>query len=296
VRLEINEDHIKCRIIERYGNLEADKILKRIEDAIENNVPDDWRFTESPTARFFIVDEESGVKILGLTYRDINRDIVEEIQKNIENTKYIFRNIDKLIDRYIEGLKNPNAKIVHNLRTAYHKGEQGTIGEEKEVFLSIRESLPHTIAIQAKKIAARPNAIVTKDEEIWVRQHLNWLDLSNPNKEYLFFEKLTKAGIDRRFRRVYSYDVKGNIKRIEVDIDCNIDKLCNISIPKGDLSIPGKYRTENYWTLPTYFDRRFIDLDYAERHPEEEPLSPEEVIELFFLKKIMERARERLYR
>lgn len=97
MRLEINEDHIKCRIIERYGNLEADKILKRIEDAIENNVPDDWRFTESPTARFFIVDEESGVKILGLTYRDINRDIVEEIQENIENTKYIFRNIDKLI-------------------------------------------------------------------------------------------------------------------------------------------------------------------------------------------------------
>jgi len=296
MRLEVNEDHIKCRIIERYSNLEADKILERIKDAIEKNVSDDWCFTESPSARFFIADEESGVKILGLTYRDINGDIVQEIQKNIRNTEYIFENIERLTDRYIEGLKSPNAKIVHNLRTAYPKGEQGTIGEEKQVFLTIKERLAHTIAIQARKIAARPNAIVSKDREIWVRQHLNWLDLSDPNEEYLFFEKLTKSGIDRRFRRIYSYDVKGNIKKIEVDIDCTIDKLCNISIPKGDLSILERYRTENYWTLPTYLDRRFIDLDFAERYPKEEPLSPEEVIELFFLKKIMERARGRLYR
>lgn len=79
MRLEIEEKHIKSRIIERYGYNEekAEEIVKRIKDAILKNVPDDWRFTESPTARFFVIDEDSGVKILGLTYRDVNRNIVE---------------------------------------------------------------------------------------------------------------------------------------------------------------------------------------------------------------------------
>jgi len=69
---------------------------------------------------------------------------------------------------------------------------------------------------------------------------------------------------------------------------------CFIKIKKDAFS-SNSFRKESYWVLPTYLDRRLLDLDFREREPEEAkegPLNRNELVEIYFLRRIVEEARK----
>ena len=45
---------------------------------LDNQSPDDWRFTRSPVVKFLIYDPKSGFRILGRTYRRVGHDFLEK--------------------------------------------------------------------------------------------------------------------------------------------------------------------------------------------------------------------------
>jgi hypothetical protein len=62
--IEIFGDHIIHQLKIRYPNAEHDKVLNRVTESLRHGSSEEWCFTESPAARFFIVDYESGIKLL----------------------------------------------------------------------------------------------------------------------------------------------------------------------------------------------------------------------------------------
>lgn len=294
--IEIDEAHILERIKGRYNEVECNEVLNRVKNALEQQAPEDWRFTVSPTARFFVIDYKTQIKILGFSYRNFGKEIIEEIRKNIlENTtKNIINNLKYYVDQYTNALSQPDIRIIHQLRTAYPKKE-GEIGEEKLIYTSIKEKLAHIIPIREKKIAARPNAIVIEENELWVRQYLNWMDMNNPNKEYFLFEQLTENGINKARRKIFSYTINGDIKEESLLLGCHHgQEFCFQNINKEILSL--NFRADSYWTLPTYLDRCLMDLEFREREAEKSedgPLNRDEIVELYFIRRIVKEAKNK---
>lgn len=275
-----------------------EEMLERVTGALATQAPEDWRFTQSPSARFFVVDLETQVKILGVSYRDWGRNMLKQIQEAIQKDEVadLSQDIGKFIDSYVEGLYKPDRKIGHELVTAYpQKG--GEIGEEKRLFAGIKERLEHAVPLQEKKLAARPNAIVVSRDELWVRQHLNWVNLQDANKEFFLFERLTPRGINKCQRKIFSYTSNGIVKEeatITVTSCPQRASVCWLEVQKTDSW--QNYRTDAYWTLPTYLDQRLIALDFRDRQPEKAeagPLSRDEVVELHFLRRLVQAARSR---
>ena len=294
--IHCNDKHILCQATIRYNILNAHKMLERVKKALATQAPRDWRFTQSPSARFFVVDLDTQVKILGVSYRDWGTQLVESIQKAISEDKVEdwTKGLEGLLKEYLEALTNPRLDIVHDLRTAYPP-QKGEIGEEKRILAAIKGQLVHPIVLMEKKLSARPNAIVVSEQELWVRQHLNWVNPKNPNKEYFLFERLTPLGINKAQRKIFSYNANGEVKE-----EPGWAQGCPQHHPecrvRQDLAVPGnqQFRTDAYWTLPTYVDRRLMDLDFREREPdkaEEGHLRREEIVELYILRKMVEAAR-----
>jgi hypothetical protein len=287
--------HIINQAKERYRIENFALILDRVINTLESQAPEDWRFTISPAARFFVVDFESQVKILGFSYRDAGVEVVKEIQQNIIENKIENLEFDRYINSYLQNLRDPSKKIIHHLRTAYPK-TKGEIGEEKRILTTIKSQISHIIPIQEKKFSARPNAIVMTNGKLWVRQHYNWMDMSNPNKEYFLFEQLTYEGINKSQRKIFSYAINGDVKEVCTLKGCpNNYGECFPKIKKDDyLSI--SFKTDSYWTLPTFLDRRLLDLEFREREPEKAedgPLNRNEIVELYLLRKIVGEIRKK---
>jgi hypothetical protein len=290
-----DKDHIINQAKKRYGIEKFALILSRVISTLESQAPEDWRFTVSPSARFFVVDFESQVKILGFSYREAGVEIIKEIQEIIIKDDINNLKLDMYINIYLQNLCDPNKKIIHHLRTAYPKAE-GEIGEEKRILSTIKSQISHVIPIQEKKFSARPNAIIMNNDELWVRQHYNWMNLTNPNKEYFLFEQLSHEGINKSRRKIFSYGVNGDIKEVCSLKGCpNQYDDCFLQIKKNDyLSI--SFKTDTYWTLPTFLDRRLLDLDFREREPEKAedgPLNRNEIAELYLLRKIVGQVRKK---
>ncbi len=93
-RFKVNQPHVKEQFELRNKQFAArsDEIIARVTDTLEKNTPTDWRFTESPHSRFFIVEELTDAKFMGLNYRDgpEGRRIVETVQNNTRNLEYLF--------------------------------------------------------------------------------------------------------------------------------------------------------------------------------------------------------------
>jgi len=293
----VNENHIINQIVQRY-KLEieyAKSILKEIVATLKQQAPDDWRFTISPSARFFVVHLPSQVKILGFSYKEAGADIVRAIQKSIKNNTIHNINLDRFVNMYLEALNNSNLKIIHHLRTAYPK-EKGEIGEEKRIISSLKRELSHIILFQEKKFSSRPNALIIKGQ-LWVRQQYNWIDMRNYNKEYFLFKQLTPKGIDETKRKIFLYTINGDVKE-EADLPgCRHSFNCFLTISKPENS--GNFRTDSYWSLPTYIDRRLLDLEFREREAEraeEGLLKKDEIVELYILRNLIERLRQKIYK
>ncbi|MFH1939724.1 MAG: hypothetical protein ABIK21_06235, partial [bacterium] len=146
--------------------------------------------------------------------------------------------------------------------------------------------LSHLIPINARRIATRPNAIVTENNELWVRQ--SELIKIPQEIDYLFFERLTKKGIDKSCVHSYKHDFNGNIKLLQ---EYQVGKE---PIYPSKTKFPGDFHTASYWSLPTYIDTFYLDLKYkSEKFPisltEEESLLKFRIeIIINYLKKEME--------
>jgi hypothetical protein len=77
-------DHILQQACNRYHLKDPQAMLARVMAALQGQAPADWRFTQSPAARFFVVDLETQVKILGVSYREWGQEIVQEFQQAIQ--------------------------------------------------------------------------------------------------------------------------------------------------------------------------------------------------------------------
>lgn len=252
---ESSKKHLIHRATERFKKNAklASLHIERIKFILETESPDDWRFTRSPVAKFLIYDSQTGFRILGRTYRDIGSDIItklEEPEFNEQKTK-------ECADAYLNILKKPDAKIVHELKTIYRAGQE--ISDIKHIYWNERRILSHIIPIDVRRIATRPNAIID-DHQLWVRQE-ELLNISDADHEYLLFECLTCHGIDKSFVRVYIHDIHGNIKHDESQ-DFSVYAEPRLLVRHR---VPDDFRTATYWNLPTYLDACYLDLDYKRR-------------------------------
>lgn len=261
---EESRKHLVNRAQQRFDCQPKDavKYIENFIEVLENQSPDDWRFTRSPVAKFIIYDQKSSFRILGRSYRNVGKDFLEKIKitKFIKNSpeKEHQKAIQMLAQEYLAIIQDPDAKIIHELKTIYSKDKD--IGELKNSYKSARTDLSHLIPINAKRIATRPNAIVTENNELWVRQ--KELIKIPQEIDYLFFERLTKEGLDRSYIHIYAHDFSGNIKLHQ-----------KYQTGKGPiylfkLKLSEDLHTASYWSLPTYIDTIYFDLKYrAEKFP-----------------------------
>jgi hypothetical protein len=313
-RFEINRKHIKERLEDRYKNCagRADEIINKVETILEKNTPHDWRFTESPSSRFFIIEEETGAKFMGMSYRSgaESHKIIREIQKNVNNLKILFHNLNSYVDSYIVEVLNPNLPLAHEIRTVYPR-KKGDMAEEKRLFETTRTAVTHIIPLASRKIASRPNAIVDTHNTLWVRQYMNWVSMKPGSKEYYLFHPLTKEGLIRNRCALFSYSENGDVKKLpEHQIKGQFPAICALKADivsqaqNENMKIEPDIRSESYWRVPTYLDRRLIDLDFKERYSslsdkglsESEKISSSELVELYFLRRIVERVQQKLYK
>ena len=292
---EESRKHLVNRAQQRFNcqPKDAAEYIENFIEVLENQSPDDWRFTRSPVAKFIIYDQKSSFRILGRTYRDVGKDFLEKLKilKFIKNSpeKEHQEAIRILAQEYLAIIQGPDAKIIHELKTIYSKDKD--IGELKNSYKSARIDLSHLIPINARRIATRPNAIVTENNELWVRQ--KELIKIPQEIDYLFFERLTKEGIDKSYVYIYSHDFSGNIKLHQ-----------KYQTGKGPIylfksKLSEDLHTASYWSLPTYIDTIYLDLKYrAEKYPlsltEEESLLKFRIeLIINYLKKEMEWSNKR---
>ncbi len=96
------------------------------------------------------------MKILGVSYRDWGKEIVQEFQQAIQSDQVaaLIAALPHYIESYVQGFYQPEVAICHDLVTAYPP-VKGEIGEKKRLFAAAKEQLAHAIPLQAKKLAAR---------------------------------------------------------------------------------------------------------------------------------------------
>ncbi|MEW6457060.1 MAG: hypothetical protein AB1410_10160 [Acidobacteriota bacterium] len=285
ITIEKNKGHLIERMIERCwksgGEAEirtpltepdAENHIKRIKEKLESQTPKDWRFTRSPVAKFLIWDEITDCRIVGRTYRNVGNEFIE-ILRNPE----LFENrdqkevISQITDEYLKIIRKPDSEIHHELKTIYGKGQE--ITELKHSYRLARIFLPHIIPLDARRIATRPNAIITKEGELWVRQN-ELLNIRGEENEYLLFEKLNPEGIDKSKVRIYLFDKKGNI---------NLDQTFERSsrpIILSSHNLPNHLRSASYWSLPIYMDAEYMDLKFKQKNHLHK-LSSEEALLIF---------------
>ena len=98
------------------------------------------------------------------------------------------------------------------------------------------------------------------NDELWVRQ--KELIKIPQEIDYLFFERLTKEGIDKSSVHVYTRDTQGNIKLYEEY------QVCKEPIIVTKATLLKGFHTASYWALPTYIDTLYLDLEYrSEKFP-----------------------------
>jgi len=259
-----SREHIIYRAKQRFkcSDKDSNDYIDNFIKVLKEQSPDDWRFTKSPVAKFLFYDQKSGFRILGRTYRRVGHDFLENLKmiKMNNNTpqKDHQKVTQKLAERYLKIIQNPNAEIIHELKTIYD--QKMDIGELKHFYKSARIDLSHLIPINAKRIATRPNAIVTEKNELWVRQ--KELIKIPQEIDYLFFERLTKEGIDKSSVHIYTHDTQGNITLYD-----KYQVYKEEIIVTKKVSLKG-FRTASYWSLPAYIDAIYLDLKYkSEKSP-----------------------------
>jgi len=291
IRLSDCPEHLTLRATERYPvtQAEAEKHLDRIIHILQNQAPQDWRFTRNPVGRFLVWDETSTFWVLGRSYRrgeSYQGDdalLIEEI-KGLEKFALNNKKLEKMTQAYLEMIHDPGAEIWHELKTVMKPGAD--ISQAKQSFKRLVEEIPHVIPIRPKQRASRPNALINAKGELWVRQE-EFPNPNDPKTEYLAFEKLTEKGIDKKVENLYLFDRKGNLSYTGQTV------RGRRSIHLKREPLPEGFRTESYWCLPTVVDAHYVDILYKmERHAE--GIVPEDLKLWYNLDRIVARAKDTL--
>jgi hypothetical protein len=284
-----SRDHCIKRIVERYNNFDdasAGVVVDRVFNALKNQTPLDWRFTTSPWARFFVLDQETKVKLLGISYRNAGSDLLAELElycgkrplppgksKGEYGIDAFMNNLDGFRRRYRDLLFDPVPSIAHDLKSAYPPGIEGVNHMEKLIAKGILGLTGQPEVMSPSGVASRPNVIVAPTGKdggycVWARQYGAW-SLPNhdrPGTEYLYFEQLTPQGLDKSHRAVFRITPDGEATRLATPTCPHEAALCLFKAPRGQDCIPPNLRSESYWTLPVLLDRCYYDLDYSLTH------------------------------
>lgn len=241
------------------GNLkeeEVELLLRKVKNLVSNQTPLDWRFTASPAAKFLLAyePEKENLRLLGRSFRDY-KGCCESILQSLKNQRLDEMEFRGLVSDYIKLMRNPNCEIKHELKTIYLPKQD--LSDEKDIFNAVTASVSHVIPFEGKRVAIRPNAIIT-GEQIWVRQG-EYFNLENESGkdyiEYLAFEQLTAQGVNHDCLHLYSIDRQGHLKLRE----------CKNQNPTSIRLVPGRpgLRSQSYWTLPTLIDAEYMDVKYS---------------------------------
>ena len=304
----INLEHIRQRIELRVPKWRsrADEIVERMVAGLLTHTPRDWRFTTSPSSRFFVADEKSGAKILGLTFRSSPhaKEMIEKIQAIANDTRELEKWFEDCVDQYIADVNNPGLAVMHHLRTAF--GHTGALADEKVLIAQTSDAVAHTLPIQAKKLAARPNVLVIRDGTLCVRQYQSWMSPKHGSSECYVFQPLTEGGVDRTRAVLYSSDSKHRLSRVsDLQVEMTDAGPARIQIPP-ELPELKHLRSESYWSVPTRFDYRLESLRFITRKMSRyyqhkkgyasppAPPTATQLVELQFLERVIHRARAKL--
>jgi len=281
-----SREHLIFRAKERFGKEanETSQHIDRIKSVLEKESPEDWRFTRSPVAKFLICDTRTDFRLLGRTYRNVGVELV----KRLKSSELDDQELKKIAHEYLCAVKDPNAEIVHEIKTIYKAGQD--ISELKHAYRMARKDLPHIVPINAKRVAARPNAIIDENNELWVRQEEK-VSVEDKSCEYLFFERLTCKGIDKSFVRVYIHRDRDKLIH-ERSMDFKRECLPYFT-SSGSGIVPSGFRTATYWSLPIYLDAYYMDLDHK-REIAPLKLTGEEALLLFRIEMINAMVRKEL--
>jgi hypothetical protein len=298
-------NHLVQRICERYLNSsdkdpdtrqQANAILKAARAALVEHTPPGWRFTRNPAAHFFVslvhrtpgapahVISEAQLKLLGGTYR--RGQTSGELEKRLKllvaalnsrrpgtvhalSSTEVRSELVALRDLYLQDLQDPDAVIVHELKTAYFSSEE--IAQRRRAKRQALDNYPHTMVLRAMNLphlhAAIPNALLCPREgdappyQLWVRQGDSWwapeLKSSKKARELAVFVPLQATGPDHSQAQLWSFDIQGAIRRLEGAGSC---ASC-----APHCETPAGFRSEGYWHLPTRLDTLWLDADYCLR-------------------------------
>ncbi len=283
--------HLLERAAERSGLArdKAEVAVASVRTAIEQQAPEDWRFTTSPHGVFSIVYEPGTVncRFLGRSFRDKD-DQGEELIRRLQAETVSPEELDACAAAYRSLILSPDCTIYHELKTCY-RGPMD-ISEEKQLFSRTKQALGHVVLMDEKRVGLRPNALVTEGE-LWVRQG-ELFDMSAGDKadyrEYLRFQPLSSKGIDKSRQRIYSINRQAHIRFEYEESAGPVPQTACTTRHNGQ---PGR-RSQSYWLLPTRLDARYLDLCYARRvwwGDDDEQLRPEDMLLLVRISKLQEK-------
>lgn len=309
--------HVLDRICERFLNsrrsdeecrVQAQELLRDCMKALRAQTPDDWRFTRSPAAHFFIsivdrnlnappgVISEQQLKLLGGSYRrgEAGMELesrLKRLAKQLHSRGLpvsgrvgpsdVREELAALRSLYLQDLQDSAAPVVHELKTAYGAAED--IAQRRRAKRQSLQAYRHTMVLRSMNLAglhaALPNALLCEEHEgqrdyrLWVRQGDNWwapqLRGKKRAQEVALFVPLRREGLDAHEAQLWSFDTDGRIRRV--------DGACGTFSAQGKCQTPKGFRSESYWNLPTRLDALWLDYDY--RHRECVPqLSGEEIV------------------
>lgn len=269
----LNEKHLVERALERNGICQekSKEHFRNLMKILKELIPEDWRFTVSPTAYFLISyqpEEKFDYRILGRSFRDkvdnsknggtLGKEIILGLRSPVLKRK----ELEALAKKYLELLNCCDCVIFHELKTILKKN--AGISQEKNLQKTILGTIPQIVPLSEKRLANRPNAVIL-GEEIWVRQGEYLNPDSKPLKEYLVFHRLFKEGVDKSRVKIFSLDEQGNLKEYPSENFAGKENIKGTEAKKL-WRLNDNLRSQSYWTLPTFVDALYWDLLYKKGH------------------------------
>jgi hypothetical protein len=277
---------------------EAARLLEEALAALREQTPDDWRFTQHPSACFFVslVHEcpvpggttrtcAEHVKLLGVTLREsedgralqatveayvermmaAGADCAEDVETLAAANAEALRS---MADLYLKDLARPDSEIVHELRTAYGPAED--IAQRRTSSDAVLAPHRHTMILRHLKVtstrAAMPNALLCADAatggalRLWVRQGPRWSRATRDDRQAPMYALFCPL-----MPKGPNF-TEGRIWSFDQRGALRCLGPGSVASATGiHWDKPVGYHTESYWSLPTRLDVLHMDLDYLRR-------------------------------
>jgi hypothetical protein len=278
--------------------VEAARLLDDAVNALRQQTPVDWRFTQHPSACFFVslvcdcsVPGETPrtcpdhVKLLGVTVRESEdgRKLLAVVEEYVEQALVAssdgvghreawaaanWKALRGMAELYLKDLARADSEIVHELRTAYGPAED--IAQRRASNEAVLAAHSHTMILRHLKVtstrASMPNALLCAEPtaggplRLWVRQGPRWSRATKDDHQAPMYALFCPLQPEGpRFE-------EGRIWSFNSQglLRC----LGAADVPRAGCvrwHKPDGYHTESYWSLPTRLDVLRMDMDYLQR-------------------------------